>query len=92
MFQSEPFDIKNYTKDCLDVFGIVPRPHWMTTEFGGHVSLCYFFLLLLLRTPENQNITVLVMKIFQDIKTVLGKFASNIIFSNGLRDPYSIGG
>ncbi|KAI3511859.1 hypothetical protein L1887_19019 [Cichorium endivia] len=26
------------------------------------------------------------------IKTVLEKFASNIIFTNGLRDPYSSGG
>ncbi|WCJ41659.1 Serine carboxypeptidase S28 family protein [Euphorbia peplus] len=63
MFQSSPFDMKSYTNDCFEVFGINPRPHWITTEFGGH-----------------------------DIKTVLGNFASNIIFSNGLRDPYSIGG
>ncbi|XP_065867922.1 uncharacterized protein [Euphorbia lathyris] len=29
---------------------------------------------------------------WQDIKTVLENFGSNIIFSNGLQDPYSIGG
>ncbi|CAH9135262.1 unnamed protein product [Cuscuta epithymum] len=27
-----------------------------------------------------------------DIKSILKRFGSNIIFSNGLRDPYSIGG
>ncbi|KAJ9178021.1 hypothetical protein P3X46_009941 [Hevea brasiliensis] len=63
MFEAEPFDMEDYTKECVDDFGVVPRLHWITTEFGGH-----------------------------DIKTVLGNFASNIIFSNGLRDPFSIGG
>ncbi|KAL1831927.1 hypothetical protein ACET3Z_001578 [Daucus carota] len=63
MFEPWPFDIKNLSRTCKAAFGVTPRPHWITTEFGGH-----------------------------DIKTVLGKFASNIIFSNGLRDPYSAGG
>ncbi|KAF6146772.1 hypothetical protein GIB67_007486, partial [Kingdonia uniflora] len=63
MFQSSPFDLKAYTNNCEAVFHVTPRPHWVTTEFGGH-----------------------------NIKSVLKKFASNIIFSNGLRDPYSIGG
>ncbi|KAF5185362.1 Lysosomal pro-x carboxypeptidase [Thalictrum thalictroides] len=60
MFQSNPFDLNKFIKNCQNLFGVTPRPHWITTEFGGH------------------NIT-----------SVLKKFASNIIFSNGLRDPYS---
>ncbi|XP_068649264.1 uncharacterized protein [Aristolochia californica] len=63
MFQAMPFDLKNETEFCQSLFGVTPRPHWITTEFGGH-----------------------------DLKAVLEKFASNIIFSNGLRDPYSVGG
>ncbi|RVW54370.1 Lysosomal Pro-X carboxypeptidase [Vitis vinifera] len=63
MFQAWPFDLNNHTKTCQDLFGVTPRPRWITTEFGGH-----------------------------DIKSVVGNFASNIIFSNGLRDPYSAGG
>ncbi|XP_052181871.1 uncharacterized protein LOC127794661 [Diospyros lotus] len=63
MFPPAPFDLGNFTKDCKTQYGVSPRPHWVTTYYGGH-----------------------------DIKTVLNKFASNIIFSNGLRDPYSSGG
>eukprot|EP01018_Ginkgo_biloba_P013608 Gb_08404 [translate_table: standard] len=51
------------TRDFRSEYGVRPRPHWITTEFGGH-----------------------------DIKRVLKRFGSNIIFSNGLRDPYSSGG
>ncbi|KAJ7981085.1 Lysosomal Pro-X carboxypeptidase [Quillaja saponaria] len=40
-----------------------PRPHWITTYYGGH-----------------------------DKKLVPQRFGSNIIFSNGLSDPYSIAG
>ena len=40
MFQASPFDLNNYTKTCQDIFGasVTPRPHWITTEFGGHVN------------------------------------------------------
>lgn len=40
MFPSDPFDI-NHTKECVDAFGIKPRPHWFTAEFGGHVSFSF---------------------------------------------------
>ncbi|ERN16214.1 hypothetical protein AMTRI_Chr11g95870 [Amborella trichopoda] len=56
----------NYTQTqeyCQQSYGINPRPHWITTHFGGH-----------------------------DIKRVLKRFGSNIIFFNGLRDPWSGGG
>ncbi|XP_065865446.1 uncharacterized protein [Euphorbia lathyris] len=63
MFQYAPFDMKKFTKECTNLFGVLPQPHWITTYYGGH-----------------------------DIKLILHGFASNIIFSNGLRDPYSSGG
>ncbi|GLJ47284.1 hypothetical protein SUGI_0998490 [Cryptomeria japonica] len=63
MLRPSYFDIESYSRDCYLTYGVMPRQHWATTEFGGH-----------------------------DIKKVLKDFGSNIIFSNGLRDPYSSGG
>ncbi|XP_020580076.1 lysosomal Pro-X carboxypeptidase-like [Phalaenopsis equestris] len=63
MFEPSPFDLRTLSSICKQLFNVNPRPHWITTEFGGH-----------------------------KIKDVLKRFGSNIIFSNGLRDPYSSGG
>ncbi|XP_073138260.1 uncharacterized protein [Henckelia pumila] len=66
MFPPSPFNLTRYIQLCKLRFGgigVLPRPHWVTTYYGGH-----------------------------DIKLVLQRFGSNIIFSNGLRDPYSSGG
>ncbi|KAG8639633.1 lysosomal Pro-X carboxypeptidase [Manihot esculenta] len=63
MFQTYPFTVSSRIKQCKTEFGVVPRPHWITTYYGGN-----------------------------DIKLILQRFGSNIIFSNGLRDPYSSGG
>ncbi|KAL0911480.1 hypothetical protein M5K25_019624 [Dendrobium thyrsiflorum] len=63
MFEASPFDLKNYSLWCNKRFNVNPRPHWITTEYGGI-----------------------------NIKKVLERFGSNILFSNGLRDPYSSGG
>ncbi|XP_059643915.1 uncharacterized protein LOC132285736 [Cornus florida] len=63
MFQPSPFNLNDFINECKDSYGVPPRPHWVTTYYGGH-----------------------------DIKLVLQRFASNIIFSNGLRDPYSSAG
>ncbi|KAF1883193.1 hypothetical protein Lal_00003377 [Lupinus albus] len=63
MFEPKPFSLKLYANECKKHFGVLPRPHWITTYYGGY-----------------------------DIKLVLKRFGSNIIFSNGLKDPYSSGG
>ncbi|GAV78034.1 Peptidase_S28 domain-containing protein, partial [Cephalotus follicularis] len=63
MFPSDPFNLTEFIEGCTNFYGVPPRPHWVTTYYGGH-----------------------------DIKLILKRFASNIIFSNGLRDPYSSGG
>ncbi|XP_044483605.1 lysosomal Pro-X carboxypeptidase-like [Mangifera indica] len=63
MFPPAPFDLNTFTNNCQSLFGVQPKPHWVTTYYGG-----------------------------RDLKLILHRFASNIIFSNGLKDPYSSGG
>jgi hypothetical protein len=45
MFPRYEFDYAFYADDCVKNFGVRPRPRWITTEFGGHVSpfLCLEF-------------------------------------------------
>ncbi|KAJ1394545.1 Peptidase S28 [Sesbania bispinosa] len=63
IFPESEWSYKNRATYCDWAYGVKPRPHWITTEFGGH-----------------------------DIERVLKRSASNIIFFNGLRDPWSGGG
>ncbi|CAH1421281.1 unnamed protein product [Lactuca virosa] len=62
MFPEWEYNSTSYAEECWNQFRVIPRPTWITTEFGGH-----------------------------DYKSVLKKFGSNIIFSNGLLDPWSGG-
>ncbi|KAK9185810.1 hypothetical protein WN943_026169 [Citrus x changshan-huyou] len=63
MFPPDPFDLSNYINDCKKLYGVSPRPHWVTTYYGGY-----------------------------DIKLILQRFASNIIFSNGLEILTAVAG
>ncbi|ERN02854.1 lysosomal Pro-X carboxypeptidase isoform X1 [Amborella trichopoda] len=63
MFPPSTFSYKEIEDDCMKKYGVKARPHWITTEFGGH-----------------------------NIEEVLKRFGSNIIFSNGMVDPWSRGG
>ncbi|CAN1777414.1 Lysosomal Pro-X carboxypeptidase [Linum perenne] len=62
MFPPYDFSYSDFRDDCWRRFRVLPRPKWVTTEFGGH-----------------------------DIRTALATFGSNMIFSNGLLDPWSGG-
>ncbi|MCO5589467.1 hypothetical protein L7F22_043434 [Adiantum nelumboides] len=63
MFPASGYSLQSTIRSCSDFFGVTPRPHWITLQFGG-----------------------------PDIRQVLKRFGSNIIFSNGLLDPWSNGG
>lgn len=43
MFQPNPYDLKRFAKACHKQFGVSPRPHWVTTYYGGHVSTSNLF-------------------------------------------------
>ncbi|XP_008659849.1 lysosomal Pro-X carboxypeptidase [Zea mays] len=63
MFPPSSFSYEDTSNACFQSTGVRPRPHWITTEYGGY-----------------------------RIDKVLKRFGSNIIFSNGMRDPWSRGG
>lgn len=35
MFPPSSFSYKEFDKSCMEQFGVKPREHWITTEFGG---------------------------------------------------------
>ncbi|CDP10198.1 unnamed protein product [Coffea canephora] len=35
MFPPSPYSYKEFADDCNRQFGVWPREHWITTEFGG---------------------------------------------------------
>jgi lysosomal Pro-X carboxypeptidase len=38
MFPPSSFSYDERSEECLESWGVRPRPHWVTTEYGGYVS------------------------------------------------------
>ena len=38
MFPSYTFDLQQFSLHCKETYNVIPRPHWITTYYGGHVS------------------------------------------------------
>ena len=48
MFFSAPFNLNNFIKNCKKMYGVSPRPHWVTTYYGGQVHTSFSYLINLL--------------------------------------------
>ncbi|XP_022756641.1 lysosomal Pro-X carboxypeptidase-like isoform X2 [Durio zibethinus] len=40
MFEPSPFDLKRFMNRCESFYGVPPRPHWITSYYGGHTQFC----------------------------------------------------
>lgn len=41
MFQPNPFNLNTFIHDCTRSYGVAPRPHWITSYYGGNVSIFF---------------------------------------------------
>ncbi|KAF8746398.1 hypothetical protein HU200_013349 [Digitaria exilis] len=71
MFPPSSFSYDETSDECLQSWGVRPRPHWIATEYGW---IC------------NASSGCALHSLLQKIDKVLKRFGSNIIFSNGMRD------
>lgn len=56
MFPTFDYNYSSFQEECWKDFRVKPRPRWITTEFGGHVSEWCFSNLYL---PFNSNFIVI---------------------------------
>jgi len=45
MFEPNPFSLESFVEGCKREFDVSPRPHWVTTYYGGHVITLPFILI-----------------------------------------------
>ena len=56
MFPPDTFSYDDMSDACFQLNGVRPRPHWITTEYGGHVSVV-FRVSMYIHKPSVETIT-----------------------------------
>lgn len=58
MFPEFNYNYTEYKEGCWEDFKVIPRPTWITTEFGGHVSDFQFHKCLSTSTFFSEHKTI----------------------------------
>ncbi|KAL4011306.1 hypothetical protein IC575_028360 [Cucumis melo] len=69
MFQTSPFEFNEFKNNCKDMYGVTPRPHWITTFYGGQVNSLTF---------HTKNI----LEIFFSTQYIPNSFSLSLILEN----------
>lgn len=59
MFTPSPFNPKDFTERCKQKYNILPRPHWVTTHYGGHVGFSPLLIYFIMSTKTFMDITII---------------------------------
>ena len=64
MFPLSTFSYKHKSNSCFRFFGVRPRLHWITTEYGGYVSVVFRVSVYIYISPRWKALLVYIFKLF----------------------------
>jgi hypothetical protein len=48
MFPPSPFNLTENNDYCKKLYGVEPRPHWVTTYYGGQVYIYIYMMMMMM--------------------------------------------
>jgi hypothetical protein len=58
MFPPSSFSYDERSDECLESWGVRPRPHWITSEYGGYVSVSLEFQCAHMNNSQNKSVHI----------------------------------
>ncbi|KAK9175710.1 hypothetical protein WN944_027717 [Citrus x changshan-huyou] len=62
MFPLAPFDLSSFSKTCEGLFGVQPKPHWVTTYYGGQLYVAGSHCLDILPAKESDPLWLIMQR------------------------------